>query len=52
MKHFRKEITFETQNRRQYINITSDVQKAIDESRIKNGFVLVNAMYSQCFYKR
>ena len=44
MKHYRKELTFNTQNRRQYINITSDVQKAIDESKIKEGFVLVNAM--------
>lgn len=45
MKHFRKEFTFNTQSRRQYINITGEVQGAIDESGIKNGFVLVNAMH-------
>jgi len=45
VKHFRKEFTFNTQSRRQYINITGEVQGAIDESGIKNGFVLVNAMH-------
>jgi len=45
MKHYRKELIFNTQSRRQYINITSDVQKAIDESKIKEGMVLVNAMH-------
>ena len=44
MKHFRKELTINTQNRRQYINITDDVQKAINASGIQEGLVLVNAM--------
>jgi len=44
VKHFRKELTINTQNRRQYINITDDVQKAINASGIQEGLVLVNAM--------
>lgn len=45
MKSHKKELTFRTSTRRAYINITRDVQDAIDESRIKEGFVLVNAMH-------
>ena len=45
MKHYRKELIFNTQNRRQYINITAEVQNIIDESGIKEGLVLVNAMH-------
>lgn len=45
MKSFRKELSFNTTQRRQFINITRDVQNAIDESGIKEGLVLVNAMH-------
>lgn len=45
MKHFRKEIWFNTNTRRAYMNITNTVQEAIDESGIKEGLVLVNAMH-------
>ncbi|MBN2540473.1 MAG: YjbQ family protein [Bacilli bacterium] len=45
MKHYRKELWFQTKHRREYINITKLVQKAIDESEIQEGFVLVNAMH-------
>ena len=45
MKSFRKELFFNTTQRRQFINITRDVQKSIDESGIKEGLVLVNAMH-------
>jgi secondary thiamine-phosphate synthase enzyme len=45
MKSFRKELSFNTTQRRQFINITRDVQKSIDESGIKEGLVLVNAMH-------
>lgn len=45
MKSFRKEIWFETERRREYINITPDVEDAIDESGIKEGLCLVNAMH-------
>ncbi len=44
MKSYRKELFFNTPTRRAYINITPQVQKCIDESGIKEGLVLVNAM--------
>lgn len=45
MKNYRKELWFHTKKRREFINITHQVQTAIDESGIKEGFVLVNAMH-------
>ena len=45
MKHLRKELWFNTPNRRDYINITSDVEDLVRESGVKNGLVLVNAMH-------
>ncbi len=45
MKTYRKELWFNTKNRIEFINITKEVQKAVDESGIKEGFVLVNAMH-------
>ena len=45
MKSFKKELWFNTNSRRQFINITSDVQKTINESGIKEGMVLVNPMH-------
>jgi len=45
MKSYRKELTFSLPQRRYYINITRDVQKAIDESKITEGLCLVNAMH-------
>ncbi len=45
MKHYRKELWFNTKTRRDYINITDQVQSAIDESGIKEGLCLVNAMH-------
>ena len=44
MKSFRKELTFNLQSRREYLNITSQVQQCINESGIKEGLCLVNAM--------
>ncbi len=44
MKSFRKELWFEIPARRRIVNITRDVQRAIDESGVKEGLVLVNAM--------
>lgn len=44
MKSFRKELWFNIPQRRKIVNITHDVQNAINESGIKEGFVLVNAM--------
>ena len=45
MKAFRKELWFNTTKRRQYINITRQVQQAINESGVTEGLVLVNAMH-------
>ena len=45
MKTFRKELFFNTDKRIDFINITDDVQQAIDESGIKEGICLVNAMH-------
>jgi len=44
MKSFRRELHFNLPTRRGLVNITRDVQKAIDESGVKEGLVLVNAM--------
>jgi len=44
MKSFRKELWFNIPKRRGLVNITRDVQQCIDESGVKEGLVLVNAM--------
>jgi len=45
MKSYRKELFFKTESRRAFLNITQEVQACIDESGIKEGLVLVNAMH-------
>jgi secondary thiamine-phosphate synthase enzyme len=45
MKTYREELWFHTKNRRDYINITEQVQGAIDKSGVKEGLCLVNAMH-------
>jgi secondary thiamine-phosphate synthase enzyme len=45
MKSHKKELWFNTSHRREYINITPDVEKEVRESGIKEGLVLVNAMH-------
>ena len=45
MRHYREELWFNAPTRRAYINITDQVQSAVDESKIKEGLCLVNAMY-------
>jgi secondary thiamine-phosphate synthase enzyme len=45
LKTYREELWFHTQTRRAYINITEQVQKAIDKSGINEGLCLVNAMH-------
>ncbi len=44
MKSYRKELHFHLPKRRGLVNITRDVQAAIDESGVQEGLVLVNAM--------
>ncbi len=45
MKTYRHELWFETKTRRAYINITPQVEQAIDASGIREGLCLVNAMH-------
>jgi secondary thiamine-phosphate synthase enzyme len=45
MKHFRKELTFNTSRRRELINITPQVKQAVKDSGIFNGLCLVNSMH-------
>ena len=45
MKSYRKELWFNTSTRRQLINITPEVIQCLEESGIKEGLVLVNAMH-------
>ena len=45
MKSYRKELYFNVPSRRKIIRITEEVERAIDESGIKEGLVLVNAMH-------
>jgi secondary thiamine-phosphate synthase enzyme len=45
MKSYRKELWFNTKARREFINITPQVEEALRESGIKEGFVLCNAMH-------
>ena len=45
MNTFHKELWFNIPERMGFVNITSDVQVAIDESGIRDGLCLVNAMH-------
>src|SRR4030043_72732 len=45
MKSYRKELGFNTSRRREFINITPQVEQCLEESGIREGFVLVNAMH-------
>jgi secondary thiamine-phosphate synthase enzyme len=45
MKTYRKELWFNTQTRRELINITSQVEQCLAESGVKEGLCLVNAMH-------
>lgn len=45
MKSYRKELWFNTTSRREYINITPQVEQCLAESGIKEGFLLCNAMH-------
>jgi len=45
MKSYRKELWFETGKRREFINITQEVDKCLKESGIAEGLLLCNAMH-------
>ena len=45
MKSFRRELWFQTETRRQLINITPDVQECLEASGVQEGLLLCNAMH-------
>ena len=45
MKSYRKELVIKTPTRRAFINITPEVERALAESGIQEGLVLVNPMH-------
>jgi len=45
MKSYRKELWFDVKRRREFINITPQVEKCLQESGIQEGFALCNAMH-------
>ena len=45
MKSHRSYLTMNVPTRREFVNITPDVKKAVEDSGVKEGLVLVNAMH-------
>lgn len=45
MKTYKKELLFNTKNRREFINITPQIEKSLTESGIREGLLLCNAMH-------
>jgi secondary thiamine-phosphate synthase enzyme len=45
MRSHRKELWFETRERRAYINITPQIEAEVQQSGVREGLVLVNAMH-------
>jgi len=45
MKSYRKELWFDISKRREFINITPEVNNCLIESGIQEGMILVNAMH-------
>jgi secondary thiamine-phosphate synthase enzyme len=45
MKTYREELWFQTDTRRAYLNITPQVEAAVQKSGVREGLVLVNAMH-------
>jgi secondary thiamine-phosphate synthase enzyme len=45
MKSYREELWFETKERREYLNITNQVERALERSGVREGLCLVNAMH-------
>ncbi len=45
MKSYRKELWFNTSQRRQFINITPEINRCLHESGIREGLLLCNAMH-------
>ena len=45
MKSLTKHLTFNIKSRRGFANITPDVRKLVDQSKVQEGLCLVNAMH-------
>ncbi len=45
MKTFRQELWFETKAKREFINITPQIETALKKSGVREGLCLVNAMH-------
>ena len=45
IKAYTKYLWFETKKHREYIRITDDVQTFLDESGLRDGFILISAMH-------
>jgi secondary thiamine-phosphate synthase enzyme len=45
MKQYRKELWFDLPQRRQFINITGQVSRCLEESGVREGLLLCNAMH-------
>ena len=45
MKSYTKHLWFQTKSRREFINITREVEQCLSESGIQEGLLLVNAMH-------
>ena len=45
MRSFREELWFETSARREFVNITPEVERCLQKSSIQEGLCLVNAMH-------
>ena len=45
MQHLREELWFQTPHRRDYLNITDQVEARVRKSGVQNGLCLVNAMH-------
>ena len=45
MKSYRKELWFQASKRREFFNITPELQHCLEESGVKEGLLLCNAMH-------
>lgn len=45
MKSYRKELWFQTSRRREFINITDQIEDCLRESGIREGLCLINSMH-------
>ncbi|MEM4254835.1 MAG: secondary thiamine-phosphate synthase enzyme YjbQ [Candidatus Norongarragalinales archaeon] len=45
IKSYTEYLWFNTKNKREFVNITDDVEKIVAKSKVKEGFCLVSAMH-------